>query len=466
MNNSEKILVKNPFTGKVIEEISIPNRDEILNIFKRSQEYFKKTFKKVPAYVRADILYKVSQKILTNSEELAYLIALEGGKPLKDARIEVSRAVNTVKMSGDYALNLNGEQISMDRAKNTENHIAFTLKQPIGPVLAISAFNHPVNLICHQVAIAIAAGNTVIIKPAEKTPLCARKICEFFYDAGLEKDALIFLPIIGIETQKILDNPAIRYISFIGNASIGWMIKKSVLPGVKVMLEHGGTAAAIVDKESNLENTIPSIVRGAFYHSGQVCVSTQIVYVHSEIYDEFNRRIIEQTNKLKVGDPLYPETDCGPLITSDVIDKMKILIYDALNNGAKILFGGNELPDNCFQPTLLCDVNSSMKVFTEEVFGPILSIIKYENIEDVIDEINSSKFAFQTAIYTQNIDLAFHFARNVEQKAVIINDSTAFRVDWMPFGGYKESGFGTGGIKYAIEDMTEEKLIIIKNHFI
>ncbi|OGU61226.1 MAG: hypothetical protein A2X64_06600 [Ignavibacteria bacterium GWF2_33_9] len=459
------IEVRNPFSNEIIETIKIPTNVKIENFFKTSEEYYKKKFKKIPAYQRAEILYNVAIKIKENTQELANLIATEGGKPLKDAIIEVKRAANTVKMSGDEALNLNGHQLTMDRSAGTENHIAFSLKESIGPVLAISAFNHPVNLICHQVATAIAAGNTVILKPAEKTPLCARKICDFFYESGLDKDALIYLPITGQQTQNILNNPAIRYVSFIGSASIGWQIKKLVNPGIKVMLEHGGTAAAVVDKSANLKNTIPSILKGAFYHSGQVCVSTQTTYIHSDIYDEFLEKIHEGASKLIVGDAKDINTDLGPLITPAVVEKMKYFVEDAIKNGARLVLGGKELANNCFETTILTNVTKEMKVFTEEVFGPILNLIKYSNIDEIIQEISDSNFAFQTAIYTQDIDLAFYFARNVEQKACIINDSTAFRVDWMPFGGFKDSGFGTGGIKYAIEDMTEEKLIIIKNNY-
>lgn len=457
------ITVKNPYTGEIIQEIDSPDKDQVDLYLNESKQYYEKVFKKIPSYLRAEILYKVSDLININRDELSKLISSEGGKPLKDAVIEVERAVNTVKMSANFALELNGEQISMDRAKGSENHIAFTIRESLGVVLAISAFNHPVNLICHQIATAIAAGNTVIIKPAEKTPLSALKICEFFWNSGLNKSALIYLPITGAETENIITNKNINYISFIGHSSIGWMIKKSVLPGVKVVLEHGGTASAIIDEEIEIESTVNSLIRGAFYHSGQVCVSTQIAYIHSNIYDKFIEILINRVNSLKVGNPLELDNDCGPLITSEVVKNMESLISDALSQGAKIICGGKKLSNNCFTPTVITNVTRKMKVISEEVFGPILSITKYKNLNEVLEEINSSKFAFQTAIYTKNIDRALFFAKEVDQKACIINDSTAFRVDWMPFGGYKHSGYGIGGIKYAIEDMTKEKLIIIKN---
>lgn len=457
--------VKSPYSGELIAEIEVPSKTSINQAFENSQYYFDNYLKELPAWKRAEILYKVAELIKENSEELALTIAQEGGKPLKDARVEVFRAINTVKMSADIALDLNGEQISMDRSKGSENHIAFTLRKSIGPVLAISAFNHPVNLICHQVATAIAAGNSVIIKPAEKTPISAYKIVQYFYQAGLEQGALNYLPITGVETEKIITRPEIKYISFIGNEQVGWKIKRNANPGVKVMLEHGGTAATVVDKNANLERAIPSIVKGAYYHAGQVCVSTQMVYVHNEIYEDFRNQIINSISQLKIGDPTNEKTDVGPLITEDVLDKMDSFIKDAQDKGSNLLLGGKRLINQCYELTLLENINVNMLVYNEEVFGPILSLIKYENIDDVIKEINSSKYAFQTSIFTQDIDLAMHYARRIDQKACMINENTAFRVDWMPFGGYKASGFGTGGMKYAIEDMTLEELIVIRNQY-
>lgn len=460
----EEIIVLNPYTNEVIGKINKPSNEEINQAFIDAHNFWKKDFKFFPAYKRAEILYKVSNSISENIELLAMSIAREGGKPLRDARVEVRRAINTLKMSADYCLNLAGEQIPMDKSLGTENHIAFTIKEPIGVVLAISAFNHPLNLICHQVATAIAAGNTVILKPAEKTPLTAKIIVDYFYEAGLPMQALHYLPLTGSETQEILNNHFIRYVSFIGNADIGWKIRKLVQPGVKIMLEHGGTAAAVLDINANLDNAIPSIVRGAFYHSGQVCVSTQMLYLHKEIYEQAKHNLVEKVSQLITGDACSENTDCGPLITPAVVEKLNYMVQDAIEKGGCVVLGGKPLPNNCFEPTIIENLTNKMLLFQEEVFGPILCLKVYENVDEVIEEINTSKFAFQTAIYTQNIDLAMYYSRKVEQKAVIINDSTAFRVDWMPFGGYKYSGYGTGGVKYAIEDMMIEKLIVIKNH--
>ncbi len=459
------MIVRNPYSGEKIAEIQESSVEHALQSIQIAKKYFNDEYKLFPAYKRAAILEKVAELINQNLEELTLLIAQEGGKPYKDAKVEVIRAVSTVKLAANECFHLDGEQIQMDKSAAGENVIAFTQREPVGVVLAISAFNHPVNLICHQVATAVAAGNVVILKPAEKTPLSAKKIVEYFYQAGLPEKALHFLLLSGKETQMIVSNPNLNYISFIGNADIGWMIRRLSAPGVKTMLEHGGTGTAVLDKNADLSKAIPSIIRGAFYHSGQVCVSTQILYIHSENYDKAIELLKIATANLKVGDATLPETDCGPLITSAVVEKMNFLVNDAKEKGGIIEIGGEQLPNQCFMPTLISNANNQIDGMTEEVFGPLLFLKKYDDLNSIISEINKSKFSFQTAIYTKDIDIALKYAKLIDQKAVIINESTAFRVDWMPFGGKKLSGFGTGGVKYSILDMTEEKLIIIKNQF-
>jgi acyl-CoA reductase-like NAD-dependent aldehyde dehydrogenase len=459
------MIVRNPFSGEAITEVQVSSVEQAIESIQIAKKYFDVEFKFFPAYKRVAILEKVAELINQNLEELALLIAQEGGKPYKDAKVEVIRAVSTVKLAANECFHLDGEQIQMDKSAAGENVIAFTQREPVGVVLAISAFNHPVNLICHQVATAIAAGNVVILKPAEKTPLSAKKIVEFFYQAGLPEKALHYLLLTGKETQMIVSNPNLNYVSFIGNAEIGWMIRRLSAPGVKITLEHGGTGTAVLDQNADLSKAIPSIIRGAFYHSGQVCVSTQILYIHSEIYDKAIELLKNSTANLKVGDAILPDTDCGPLITDAVVEKMNFLVNDAKEKGGFIEIGGEKLPNQCFMPTLISNANSQMEGITEEVFGPLLFIKKYDNLDIVIKDINESKFSFQTSIYSKDIDIALRYAKLIDQKAVIINESTAFRVDWMPFGGKKLSGFGTGGVKYSILDMTEEKLIIIKNQF-
>ncbi len=460
--NKERLIVYNPYNRLPISSIIKPNSSEIELAFDNAYNS-RVIMKQIPAYKRADILYSVSNMILSNSYELAHLIATEGGKPMKDALVEVSRAANTVKFAGDESLRLNGEQFSMDRAQNTENHIAFTIKEPLGVVLAISAFNHPINLICHQISTAIAAGNPIIVKPSEKTPLSAYKITEYFLLAGLPPKAISLLPLNGDETYQIISDKRLSFVSFIGSSKVGWQIPKIISSGVSYSLEHGGTATAIVDSNCYLDLSVNSIVKGAFYHAGQVCVSTQNVFVHQSIYDDFVELLKMKTAQLVIGDPVSEKTDVGPIISTQ--KKIQIMddIKDAIDFGANILLGGLELNNTCISPTILENTNYSMRIMKDEVFGPVVNINKFDDINEIVEKINKTPYSFQNAIYTNDINKALSYAKNIQSKSVIINDSTAFRVDWMPFGGELESGFGVGGVKYSIDDLVKDKLIIIKH---
>lgn len=456
--------IKSPFDGKSIAQIERGNNHTIEQALQNAQFYFEHTMKKMPAWKRAEIIRAVATEMEHNVEDLAQTIALEGGKPKKDARVEVIRAINTMRMSAEEAVRLNGEQITMDRAKGSENHTAYTVKQGVGPVLAISAFNHPVNLICHQVATAFAAGNTVIVKPASQTPISAIKIVNFFKKAGLPDGVISLLMIPGKETEKVVTDKRIKFITFIGSAEVGWNLQKIIQPGVRMELEHGGTAVCVLDKMARLDRAVPAIVKGGFYHAGQVCVSTQIVYVHDSIYKEFMDDFTEQVGQLKTGDATDESTDVGPIISKYELDRVDEWVMESISQGAKLRKGGHRINSSCYAPTILENVTTDMKVYKQEVFGPVVSVIRYTDLEDIIRTVNRTNYSFQTSIFTQDIDTAMFYAKNIETKACIINDHTAFRVDWMPFGGAKESGLHVGGVKYSIEDMTEEKLIVMKNY--
>lgn len=456
--------VLSPFDSRKVGSVEIPDDAAIEKAMQNAQDTYDNIMRSIPAWKRAEILYKVSDFIKRDSELLAQTIAAEGGKPLKDARIEVARAVNTVKMSGDAALNLNGEQLTMDRATGSENHLAFTIKQGMGVVLAISAFNHPVNLICHQVATSFAGGNSVVVKPASQTPLSCLKICSYFTEAGLQSGIINALPISGSATEKLISDKRVKFVSFIGSAEVGWRIPKLVAPGTGYGLEHGGTAVAVVESSADLDFASSSIVKGGFYHAGQVCVSTQNIFAKEDIFDSLLELIREKTAKLITGDPNDASTDVGPIINDWEHSRVLRQIKDAQNAGAVLTCGGNPIGKSCIEPTILTKTNYDMEVMNSEVFGPVININKYNNLDEVIELCNKTPFSFQNAIYTKNIDAAFKFAYKIDSKAVIINDSTAFRVDWMPFGGAKESGFRVGGVRYSIEDVMEEKLIVVRMH--
>lgn len=457
--------IKSPYSGEVIAKLEIADNNAIENALSNSVEYYNTIMKNMPAHKRAEILIRVANQIKSNHEDLSMTIALEGGKPLTDARAEVTRAINTIETCAMVALNIHGDEIRMDRTEKGENHIAFTMKQSIGPVLAISAFNHPVNLIAHQVGTAFAAGNTVMIKPASTTPISAYKIVQFFEDAGLDKGVISFLSISGSQTDKIISDKRIKFISFIGSSKVGWGIRRKAHNGVRLAFEHGGTAVCTVDKSADLDKAIPKIVKHAYYHAGQVCVSTQNVFVHSDIYDNFLERLIDGVKKLKTGDPTDSKTDVGPLITKDEVNRVEEWVKVSVSDGAKIEIGFENIGNQCLTPAVITNVNQNMKIYKDEVFGPIVNILKFNNLQEPIDAINNNDYCFQDSIFAQDIDIAMHYAKSISTKAVMINEGTAFRVDWMPFGGTKDSGLGFGGVRYSIEEMMEEKMIMINNKY-
>ena len=459
-NNYQKLFT--PFSDEEIAEVEKTDEAALEKALQNAEKAFKELMQPMPAYQRAEILYKVSKLIEQNHAELSRTIALEGGKPLKDAKAEVSRAINTVKMCGDEALQLNGETITMDRSAGSEKHLAFTRREPVGVVFAISAFNHPLNLACHQICPAIAAGNAVIFKPASQTPLSSLKLARFFIEAGLPAEALSIITASGSETETVVKDHRINYISFIGSEAVGWNLQKIVSPGVRIALEHGGTGTAILHSDADINKVLPSIVRGAFYHAGQVCVSTQNLFVHEDIYDDVVSKLKAGIALLKTGDPTHEETDVGPLINPKEVERVDAWVQEALKDGATLECGGKIMKGNCYAPTLLTGVTKKMRLFQHEIFGPVLSVVKYSDIKEPIDIINASDYSFQAAIYTQDIDRALAAANSISAKAVMVNDTTAFRVDWMPFGGKKHSGAGVGGTRHATLEMTDEKLTIIK----
>ncbi len=451
--------VVSPYTGEVIAEVEQADDAAVEAGLVQAEETFKAGV--LPPYQRADILHNLAAQMNDRHEELSLTIAQEGGKPLKDARVEVTRAVNTVRLSAEEATQIDGEQQAMGGTAGNENKITLTLREPIGVVSSISAFNHPVNLIAHQVAPPLAAGNSVVLKPSGDTPISALKLGEMLQKAGLPAGYLSILPCEPPVAQSLATDPRINYLSFIGSAKVGWHLRRVAADGTRVGLEHGGNAPAIVAADADLQKTAQVCLPGGYYHAGQVCVSVQRLYLHRSIADQFIDIYKPMVESLIVGDPTVPETGVGPLIRPREVERVKSWVDAAVAEGAEIVTGGEVLEDNCFQPTLLKNVQEGMDVVDKEVFGPVVSVIVYDDIEEAVAGANVGPNGFQAAVFTQDINTGLHAAKKLDFSAVMLNDSTAFRVDWMPFGGRHSSGLGMGGVKYSIEEMTQLKLIVL-----
>jgi acyl-CoA reductase-like NAD-dependent aldehyde dehydrogenase len=407
-------------------------------------------------------LEKVADLMKERVEELTQTAAREGGKPYKDSKVEVHRAINGIQIANEEISQLKGEQIPMGLTEASANRLAFTMREPIGVVLSISAFNHPLNLIVHQTITAFAAGCPVIIKPAANTPLSCLAFMDILKEAGLPEGWIQCVVCDNEVAELMVTDKRVNYLSFIGSANVGWYLKTKVARGTRVALEHGGVAPVIVEKDADLDEMLPLLAKGGFYHAGQVCVSVQRVFVHEDIAEEVAKRLAELAGKLKVGDPMDEATEVGPLISIDEVDRVEEWVREAEENRGKILCGGKKLSDTCYAPTVVFNPPQEVQLSREEVFGPVVCVYPYSDREEAIRLANDMEYHFQAAVFTKNIDTAFDCVDKLNATAVMVNDHTAFRVDWMPFGGRDASGEGMGGIPYSMHEMTRLKMMVFK----
>lgn len=457
------MLVKQAFDGAPISEIATDGEAEIGGKLDRASRCFRDRKNWLAPHRRIEILRRLAKLLEENVEELAMLIAREGGKPLTDARIEAVRAVNGAASAAGELEHLAGREIPMGLTKATEGRLAFTTKEPIGVVVAISAFNHPLNLVVHQVVPAIATGCPVIIKPAMTTPLSCKRFVELVHEAGLPPD-LCQLALVedNALAERMATDPRVAFFSFIGSAKVGWYLRSKLAPGTRCALEHGGVAPVIIDQSADLDTLIEPLVKGGYYHAGQVCVSVQRIFVHEAIKQDVIERFTARVGKLRVGDPTLPETEVGPLILPKEVDRVESWVKEAIDGGGKLLIGGKRISDRAYAPTVLVEPDAQARVSTLEVFGPVTCIYGYRDLEEAIARANSLPVAFQAAVFSRDINVAFKAAQLVDASGVIINDHTAFRSDWMPFAGRRESGYGIGGIPYTMHDMSQEKMIVLR----
>lgn len=460
-NNILKVIA--PYDLSLIKELPLSGEAELENSLTKAYSLATNQNLWLAPWKRIEILEKTAAIMKTQVDELTQIAAREGGKPMVDSKVEVLRAINGIEIAISSIRNMAGEQIPMGLTPSTENRIAFTTSEPIGVVASISAFNHPLNLAIHQTVTAIAAGCPVIIKPALSTPLSCLNFNKILKQAGLPEGWCTTIICNHTVAEKLVTDKRINYMSFIGSFEVGWHLRSKLAPGTRCALEHGGVAPVIVEKDANINELIPAIVKGGYYHSGQVCVSVQRVYVHKDIINEVKVKLSEQVNNLIVGDPTDHSTELGPLILPREVDRVEKWVNEAIAEGAELVCGGKRINNTCFEPTLLLNPSNKSKVSANEIFGPVVCLYSFEDKNQVIQLANSLPVAFQASVFTKNIDNAMYYSKNINASAVMINDHTAFRVDWMPFGGRDESGIGVGGIPYSIKEMTREKLIVIKS---
>ncbi len=458
------IKVTAPYDEHLIKEIPLTSWGEIDGMLDASNSLFNDRSKHLPKYERIKILNRFRELLIENLESLASQAAKEGGKPLADSIVEVRRAVNGIEIAVQELGQMRGTEIPMELTESSVNHIAYTMLEPAGVVVAISAFNHPVNLVIHQVVPAVAVGCPVIVKPAAATPLSCFSVVDLLHKAGLPEEWCRAVVCDRDASARLASDSRIAFVSFIGSAKVGWNLRKNLAPGVNCALEHGGAAPVIVEPDVKIDNILPGIVKGGYYHAGQVCVSVQRLYVHRDILSEVKDKMTAMVRALKTGDPLDMSTEAGPLIKPGEVDRVESWVKEAVNEGSELLCGGSRLSNTCFEPTILLNPSEKSKVSTEEIFGPVVCLYEYDNYLDAVESANNLPFNFQASVYTENLNTALDCARRLKGKAVMVNEHTAFRVDWMPFGGAEMSGLGTGGIGYSMRDMCHEKMIVIKSN--
>ena len=455
--------ITSPYDLSLIKEIPLVGKEKVEKALSTAYALFENQINWIAPHERIAILGRVATIMQSRIEELTKTAAQEGGKPLVDSKVEVLRAINGVQMAAEHVGQLKGEQIPMGLTKASENRLAFTTREPIGVVSSISAFNHPLNLIVHQVITAVAAGCPVIVKPALTTPLSCLLLVDILKEAGLPEGWCQAIVCENEAAELLVTDSRINYFSFIGSSKVGWYLKSKLSPGTRCALEHGGSAPVIVEPDADINELLPSLLKGGFYHAGQVCVSVQRVFVHESICDEVANQLAQMASKLVVGNQMNEKTEVGPLILPREVDRVEEWVKEALGKGAVLLTGGKRISDTCYEPTILLNPPKDAKVSKLEIFGPVVCIYSYSNRDEAINIANSLDVHFQAAVFTKNIDTALECVKKLNATAVMVNEHTAFRVDWMPFGGRDASGIGMGGIQYSMHEMTREKLMVIKS---
>lgn len=454
----EQTNIHSPYTGEVVATLSEASSEQMVQAIESANQATI-AMRNLSSLERANILFQLVDLFKANFEQAAKIISMESAKPIKYARKEIERTIETYQFAAEEAKRFVGEIVPIDAAKNGHNKFGYTLVEPLGVIGAITPFNFPQNLVAHKVGPAIATGNTIVLKPASQTALSALFLAELLDQTALPKGA--FNVVLGqgrVVGDTLIMHQDVKMITFTGSPGVGIQILQKA--GLKrTALELGSNAGLIIDEHMNVELIARKCVVGAFSNQGQICISLQRIYVMESLYEAFVEAFIKETQKLIIGDPLEEDTDVSALISKGEAERAKHWLEEAITQGAKLLYGGG-LEGTVLTPTILGEVHANMKVSCEEVFAPIVFVNKIQSIQEGIERINNSKYGLQAGIFTSRIKEAFTAAKTLEVGGVVINDIPTFRVDQMPYGGQKQSGIGKEGVKYAMREMTEQKLII------
>ncbi len=457
-------IVTAPYDGAKIAELETGGAEHVDKALAIAHGLYRDRDSWLPLSQRIEILEKAAHIMSEHHETLALEAAREGGKPLIDSQVEVTRAIDGLRLCTETLRTDQGDVIPMGMSPASVNRVAFTQKEPIGVVVAVSAFNHPLNLIVHQVAAAVAVGCPVIVKPADDTPLSCIRFVEILRAAGLPPEWCQVLIPTGIPVaEKLVTDPRVGFFSFIGSAKVGWSLRSKVAPGVRCALEHGGAAPLILAEDADLDVALPAVLKGGFYHAGQVCVSVQRVFASKKTAPKFAKRLASAAEELDIGDPTLAVTEVGPLIRHAEVERVDNWVTEAVHAGAKHLAGGKPLSASLYPCTVLLDPPEDAKVSQLEIFGPAVCIYSCDRLDGAIKRANSLPYAFQAAVFTENLDTALRCFKRLDASAVMVNDHTAFRIDGMPFAGLRQSGLAVGGIPYTMHDMTIDKMMVIKS---
>ncbi|HUG14388.1 MAG TPA: aldehyde dehydrogenase family protein [Thermomicrobiales bacterium] len=456
--SSNALDVTNPHDGSVVGTTSFATDRDLEDAITAAECAFQQ-MRVMPSYERASALSKLAGMLDQRQEEVATLIAKESGKPLRDARVEAMRGVFTIQVAAEEAKRIGGEMIPLDLLPTSKGRYGITKKVPIGPIAGISPFNFPLNLALHKLAPAIASGNPIVLKPPTHDPLTMLTVAEMVDEVGLPKGAVSIMPMDRSVGDRLVTDDRFKLLSFTGSPDVGWDMKARA-GKKKVVLELGGNAGVAIDESADVDNAVARVRAGAFAYSGQVCISVQRVYVHQRRYDEFCTKLVAAVGTIKSGDPLDPDTELGPMIDERAASRVHNWVDAAVSEGARVLTGG-AAQGRFYEPTVIVDADPASFVCSREAFAPIVTVFPVPDWKTALAKINDSVFGLQAGVFTASLEHALLAFESLEVGGVIINDIPVYRIDHMPYGGVKDSGLSREGLRYAIEDMTETRLMVL-----